>query len=363
MHVVLSGYYGFDNAGDEALLSAITSSLKAKKPDIEFTVFSGNPHRTSFLHDIPAVYYMHPVKVIKELKKADLLISGGGSIFQDVTSLRSFLYYMSIVALAKILGCQVMFYAQGIGPLNRRISRFFMRLLAEKVDLVTLRDEESGQFLKRLGVKREYKVTADPVFSLKPDKAKGEALLKEMGISAGTKCIGVSVRAWEKLEGYQRKLAQALDYLKEKGYDIIFLTLSYPEDQLEAKKVADFMQHKPFIINRPLNSSEHLALISRLHFVIGMRLHALIFAAVSGVPFAGISYDPKVEAFLKQFGLKPLRVKDGDIRGEIIEILSNREIQPRINAETEKLFQRAEENAYLAISLLEEKGFKGIKCK
>lgn len=352
MHVVLSGYYGFDNAGDEALLSAITSSLKAKRPDIEFTVFSGNPNRTSFLHDIPAVYYMHPVKIIKELKKADLLISGGGSIFQDVTSLRSFLYYMSIVALAKILGCPVMFYAQGIGPLNRRISRFFMRLLAEKVDLITLRDEESGQFLKSLGVKREYKVTADPVFSLKPDKARAENLLKELGIPQDANCIGVSVRSWDKLEGYQNNLAKALDYLGEKGYQILFLPLSYPDDALEAEKVASFMRNKPYMVNRPLDSAQHLALISRLDFMVGMRLHALIFAAVSGVPFAGISYDPKVEAFLKQFGLKPLTIKNGDIRTELAELIANKEMHGIINSKTEELFLRAEENAYLAISLL-----------
>ena len=37
-----------------------------------------------------------------------------------------------------------------------------------------------------------------------------------------------------------------------------------------------------------------------------MRLHALIMAAVAGVPLAGISYDPKIERFLNQLGLKPV---------------------------------------------------------
>lgn len=355
MHVVLSGYYGFDNAGDEALLSAITSSLKSRNPDIEFTVFSGNPHRTSFLHDIPAVYYMNPLKIIKELRRADLLISGGGSIFQDVTSLRSFLYYMSIVALAKIIGCPVMFYAQGIGPLNRRISRFFMRLLAEKVDLITLRDEESGRFLRELGVKRDYKVTADPVFSLRPDEKKGRKLRQDLGIDEKMPCIGVAVRPWEKMEGYQPYLAETLDYYKEKGYEVVFLPLSYPDDFLEARKVASYMQHTPRIIDRALASTEHLALISGLDFIIGMRLHALIFAAVSGLPFAGIAYDPKVESFLKQFGLKPLPVKDGDIKAELDGLLQNKQLQQRIREKVCELEAKAEENAFMAVDLLERR--------
>ena len=85
MKVVLSGYYGFDNAGDEALLSAIKSSLHQLR-GVEITVLSGNPHKTAQLHGLQAVYYMNPLQLIKELGQADLLISGGGSIFQDITS-------------------------------------------------------------------------------------------------------------------------------------------------------------------------------------------------------------------------------------------------------------------------------------
>ena len=33
--------------------------------------------------------------------------------------------------------------------------------------------------------------------------------------------------------------------------------------------------------------------------MVAVRLHALIFSAVVGVPLVGISYDPKIDAFLK----------------------------------------------------------------
>ena len=60
MKIALSGYYGFDNAGDEALLLAISSSIKNLVPDCEFVVFSGNPAKTMQLHKIRAVYNMNP---------------------------------------------------------------------------------------------------------------------------------------------------------------------------------------------------------------------------------------------------------------------------------------------------------------
>src|SRR5450830_146125 len=92
MKIALSGYYGFDNAGDEALLNAITSSIRRLAPDAEFVVFSGSPEKTASQHGIRAVYYKSPASVWRELRDADLLISGGGSIFQDVTSARSLPY-------------------------------------------------------------------------------------------------------------------------------------------------------------------------------------------------------------------------------------------------------------------------------
>lgn len=116
--IVVSGYYGFANAGDEAMLAAMIEALTDIEPAIKITVISGNPEDTRQRHGVAAVYRLNYPEIARVLAKSQLLISGGGSLLQDVTSERSLYYYLSIMMLAKKLGKPVMLYAQGIGPVR-----------------------------------------------------------------------------------------------------------------------------------------------------------------------------------------------------------------------------------------------------
>lgn len=357
MKIALSGYYGFDNAGDEALLAAITSSIRKLAPQAQFVVFSGSPRQTALLHRVKAVYYMNPFKVFWQLLTSDLLISGGGSIFQDVTSARSLPYYISVVALAKLLGRPVIFYAQGVGPINLKLSRWLMRLIANKVDLITLRDEESAQLLHSIGVTQPpLKITADPVFYLEPQTTVSNKLLPITRQLGDKPLIGVAVRKWLPLEGYQKNLALVLDRLAAEGeYQIVFIPMAFPEDVAESKRVAELMKNKAIIIiEQNLTSDEHLALIAKLDFMIGMRLHALIFAANSGVPFAGISYDPKIDAFLNIFALPSLACEPEAMLQSINSLLNDKNRQDSVKQIAEGLRNQSAENARLALSLLKD---------
>lgn len=355
MKIALSGYYGFDNAGDEALLAAITSSISRLQPDADFTVFSGNPGQTSSLHGFHAAYHKNPLAVIRELRTADLLISGGGSIFQDITSALSLPYYIAVVALAKLLGKPVVFYAQGVGPINRPFSRFLMRLVANRVDLITLRDTASSRLLLEMGVNRPpLMVTADPVFSLQPDETDAswvKNLLASYGIS-GQSLVGVAVRHWPALEGYQSQLARLLDELVQRGHQVLFVPMSYPEDVGESRRVAGLMERDAVILDQHLTSQQHLALIDHMGLMIAVRLHALIFAANRGIPFAGIAYDPKVEAFLQSFGLVPLPQEYPGMKEQIDSLLEDSDLHARIRLRAEEMRTQAVQNAHLAIGLV-----------
>jgi polysaccharide pyruvyl transferase WcaK-like protein len=134
-----------------------------------------------------------------------------------------------------------------------------MRLIANKVDLITLRDQESADLLHDIGVTRPpLKITADPVFYLaSPDRSSDDLSLL-IDTKGNKPLIGVSVRKWAPLEGYQKKLAVVLDSLAQQGYQIVFIPMAYPEDVPESRYIAGYMQQQATIIDTPMSSDEHL---------------------------------------------------------------------------------------------------------
>ncbi len=308
MRVVLSGYYGFDNAGDEALLTAINSSLRAANEDVEVTVLSGNPQKTALIHGVRAVSRISPRVLIRELFQADMLISGGGSLLQDVTGPLSIPYYLGIAALAKLLGTPVVFYAQGIGPVRGKMGRLMIRIIANRVDLITLRDQESADFLRSLQVNTPtITVTADPVFSLRPtgdDIEAGRSYLDSLGVTREQSVVGVSIREWPEFD--DKRIAAMLDALVQPERCLLLLPLQHPADLIYAHRIRSLMDKPVLIAEKPMNSNELMGVITHLSLMVGMRLHSLIFAACAGIPFEGISYDPKINTFLELFGQKPL---------------------------------------------------------
>ena len=118
-HVVISGYYGFSNAGDEAVLSAIISELQNARPnEIDITVLSASPEDTASTYGVAAAPRMSRKDVDKAIDDCDMLISGGGSLLQDVTSIRSLLYYLWIINKALKKHKKVMILGQELAHSN-----------------------------------------------------------------------------------------------------------------------------------------------------------------------------------------------------------------------------------------------------
>lgn len=169
--IVLSGYYGFDNSGDEAVLQSILFALEAQGREqgiqIEPIVLSANPARTTEMYGVRAVPRMKPGAVISALRESNGLISGGGSLLQDATSSRTIPYYLAILKLAQWLGKPTFIYSQGIGPVSRRMFWPWIRSTMNKCAYISVRDEESADLLTQMGVKRDrIEVTPDPVMGL-----------------------------------------------------------------------------------------------------------------------------------------------------------------------------------------------------
>ena len=304
--IAISGYFGFQNIGDEAILYSMLQAFNAVE-DIEPVVLSNNPEHTQKQYDVEAVNRWKFFTLIKSLRKCDQLVSGGGSLLQDVTGPRSLIYYLGVAFLAKLLGKKVMFYAQGIGPINAPRGKWLMKWLANKADLITVRDEASKKLLGQLGVdKPEIRETVDAVLGIdrrKVNTQPGEKVLAGMGIFKDeAPIIGVSLREWQNPDNYKKVVAKTCDDLIEMGYRVIFIPFHFPSDIAPGRDTIKLMNHgeKAVLMENQVDVEEMLGLLGSLHMMIGMRLHSLIMAAVMGVSIVGISYDPKVDSFMKQ---------------------------------------------------------------
>ncbi len=184
LRIAVSGYYGFKNAGDDAILMAMVATIRALAPGAEITVFSSSPVETRQLYGVRAVNRWNPLGIIWTLLRSDMLLSGGGGLLQDVTGVRSICYYLAVVLLALVVCKPVVYYAQGVGPVRTRFGRWLTRVVSNRVDLITIRDQASRDDFLAMGVNRPpLVVTADPVLALNPaqlDIADGAELLAEL---------------------------------------------------------------------------------------------------------------------------------------------------------------------------------------
>lgn len=300
--ILISGYYGFDNSGDDAILKAIVKDLKEKSDNIEIVAFSNNPSNTEKNYGIKAVDRFRMKNVLEEVRTCDLLISGGGSLLQDVTSTRSIVYYLALMNLAKFFKKPVMVYANGIGPINKKYNRLFTKKILNKVDLITLRDYDSKKFVEGLGVENpNIVVTADPVFTLSPSsKDRIEEIFKTENIPFDKPLVGISLRKWKDSKRLIEVIPKAIDYIiSNYNANVVFIPMHYPEDLKISQEIMDMVTREGcYILKDKYCVEDIMGIIRELEMIIAMRLHSLIYAATQGTPMLGIIYDPKIEGFL-----------------------------------------------------------------
>lgn len=355
MHnIVISGYYGFGNAGDEAMLAAILDSLADAVPDAKITVISGNPKRTVAIHKTEAVHRFHYGQIIKKIRACDIVISGGGSLLQDVTSLRSLYYYLSIIGLGVLWKKPVMLYGQGIGPIRNARARKWAGSLLNKVQYITVRDEDSLRELQAMGVKRPtIEVTADAVLSMHPAPlSMGKDILKRFNVHMDKPKIGISVRPWEKSSLFQTAFAEAADRLIELGCEVIFIPMQHRSDTSAGKEIAALMKHQAVVLDEEYSTVEAMSLLGTMDVVVGMRLHALIFSALMKVPMIGISYDPKVASFMAMIH-EPVHsdiysLTSQGLYEEVCQKLEQRALSTGVVEQIDRLRNRSAENARIA---------------
>ncbi len=361
--ILISGYYGFRNSGDDALLKSIIDALKKYKESPNIVVLSANPKETAQIYRVKAINRTNPFSVIKHIKQAGILISGGGTLMQDSTSTKSLWYYLAVISLALKHNRKVMLYANGIGPLNKEKNKIKAGKILNKVDLITLRDNQSLDVLKQIGVtKPKVIVTADPAILLGGfSKKRGQEILKSENIPTDKALLGISVRRWRELpQGFEDSIAKICDYAVEKyGLYPVFLTMQTSKDLIISQSIMNKMKYRSSIIKGSRSVSDILSVISCMNICIGMRLHLLIYATINAIPLIGLVYDPKISSFMDYThqNLKiDIKSADFDTLKKLLDkcVIEYDEIKDDLAENYTLLKDKAEQNGQLAIELYNE---------
>ncbi len=361
-NVLMSGYYGFSNAGDDAILESVYQSIQKVSDEVSITVLSNDPEQTMRCCGADALNRFQIPAVWKALRRCDALLSGGGSLLQDRTSTRSILYYLSIMRGASLLGKPVMLYANGIGPVDKPGNRRRVRRAVERADLVTLRDHSSENELREMGVTRQdLHVTADPVFHLEPaDRENSIQLIQSAGLQENIPFAAVSVRNWPDTQKFVIELAAVCDHIRRSyGMEILFLLMQPQNDREAAQQVRETMEEPSYLLDISCSPKELMGVLGQAKLCLAMRLHTLIFAARMSVPMVGLVYDPKVESYLEELNMPSAGHVSSFDRNNAMQAVDSLmqqydEYRRALHERSEELSCAAQENERLLLELLEK---------
>jgi polysaccharide pyruvyl transferase CsaB len=380
--VVLAGYYGFDNAGDEAILAAILADLRALDAGLAATVLAEDTAGTSVAHGVTAVHWRDIDGITAAVQACDLVIVGGGGLFQDTLAFdpaamltarhHGISYYGGIPFLAERLGKPCALYAVGVGPLTTEAGREGTRAAFARAALITVRDHDSKRILVEIGIDAaRVRVTADPAFRLaRASPTRAAEILKAAGLDTSARPrLGIALRHWDigvEAAQWEEQVAAAIDAFLEghAGVAVFVPFQSLGEELVDdvgvARRVRARMKHagRATILDGRLPPAGKAGVLAGCDVVLGMRLHSLIFAMSAGVASIALAYDPKVQAVMAEAGAPEQVVPLEGLRAErlasaLADAYARRAaIGARLAAAGARLAGRAGDTAPLALALV-----------
>ncbi len=298
------GYYGRGNLGDETNLRELLSFIRGLNPLAEITVISANPSWTSQRYGVKAVGKFHFIHIGFAIWHTDGLIGGGGSLFQDRTSLRSLLYYSFLVLLAKFFHKPVCMYGQGIGPIRSFVGRVISGFALSSVGLLTVRDRLSIIALSELGVsKPEIYITAEPLLVLKELPVSMVHSYWQGRSDEKRLRLGLII---QKNGCMQKKIwCRLLECIRWDQNIEVYLIPIDPGDLNFLRELSHFQNVALLPLEKEWEDLQKA--VGGLDLVVSTRLHGLVASVVQNVPCLGVAVDPKIEGFCLQTGVPFLR--------------------------------------------------------
>jgi polysaccharide pyruvyl transferase CsaB len=357
--LLIAGFFGVGNIGDEAILSATITNLESYC-DIDVLSYQ-------------SFFYYTPKRILKLFRKiasADALVLGGGGFLANELQPTSIYYWLSLIFIAKLLRKKVILFAAGCGPFKKGKSLIPIRLILNKLDTLLLRDSVSQLYMKQIGIDNPTKVTADIAFLLEPAvDANLSNLLKQLIVNSHSprvlfilplrfhlKSIWKPKRYREKYLRYISSISKIADFVVEQlnGTPIFFPFA--PQDIQLYREIISLMKMKrqAVIYNdinyRNIDFDSILSFFQKVDLVVGGRYHSIIFSILSGVPVLPVIYHPKFCNLVNKLNMTDMSLEVGDgIEWHDVDIDLEKATQNLI-----KIYRDKEKYKTLALKLKEE---------
>ncbi len=364
--ILVHGFYGAGNLGDEAILASIIHLFRQRLKHADLMVVSQDPTATQRLHPVRAVHRHDLHGQSAAISQAHLVIFGGGGLCNDywASSPAAVLddaqgglaYYLRVPLLAALQDVPMVAYAQGVGPLVSQDARAMVRHVFANAADVSVRDRGSAALLREIGVTSPIDVSADPAFALSPEPDEVRSALKGCQLPGEGKCptIGVSVRPFPSITSERLTLLAREVGKLAKGIRARVLVLPFcvqgPNADLESCEV--FAGALPEgvssrILRDEISPQGMLGLIGEMDLVLAVRYHASLFAILQRVPVVPVAYDPKVSAMFSDAGLEvpgvldPSALDAAEVAAALNRAWESRETLARALAAASDRFQAA----------------------
>ncbi len=316
MKVTILGYYGVPNIGDEAILAGMLQKLRPAFPDASIKVSARDEAYVRRMHDVETFPLDQMRSFVAVASKSDMILVGGGGLFFD-TPFQVLPFWLGRIVAGRSVGTPSVLYSVGVGPIEKRRSRRYLRLGLRYADAISVRDEYSAELLRKCGVKREVSILPDPALLLEPAaESRAKEILREEGVpeDGGLK-IGVSLRFWQAFdESQQKRFASSIRNALEKTAaksDVSFVMVPFQLPPalgdvglMEEIAAGSACEDDIHFIRGSYTPAEVKALLGQMDLMIGMRLHSQIFSLSMGVPSIALSYASKVASVMETFGSK-----------------------------------------------------------
>ncbi|APB34446.1 polysaccharide pyruvyl transferase CsaB [Gloeomargarita lithophora Alchichica-D10] len=295
MRVVISGYYGYGNGGDEALLVTLLQMLP---PQVQPVVLSAQPQVTQALYGVAACDRWRLGELLTELRRSQGFIWGGGSLIQDSTSIASPLYYLGLMSLAQGMGRETLAWAQGVGPLQRRWVRWLAGQVFRRCTQVTVRDAPAAHQLYAWG--RSVLLAPDPVWALADQPYRPLADLPAPRMAVALRPHRYLTPAW--LDTITKALQQ---FQQATGVWVVLLPFQPATDLDIARHLHQALGERASIL-QPAHPAQLKGVFRGIELVVTMRYHGLVMGAAAGCRCFSLSYDPKVRQLQQELAMPGL---------------------------------------------------------